>query len=168
MCSDRACRRPAATAIRRAWRSAPVLALLLTATAALAVVGVESEFLGSADIASAASYCWKGGTPAPNAEMERIIRAAVDKQLVSRGYRPTECEAELMVAAHTLKDDSFPAGLIRIEVSMASTGAPTGKVVWRGTAQGMVAEDKLKARRRIAGSAIKKMFKPFPKSRTTH
>ena len=119
--------------MRRARGSALVLALLaLTATAAGAIV-VESEFVGGADIAGAATYCWKEGRRAPDGEVERAIRAEVDKQLASRGYRARECEAELHVAARTVKDDSFPGGSMRIEVSMASTG----EVAWRGKATGV-------------------------------
>ena len=148
--------------MRRACGSALVLALMaLTATAAGAIF-VESEFVGGADIASAAAYCWKEGQRAPNGEVERAIRAEVDRQLASRGYRATECEAELHVAAYTVKDDSFPGGLMRIEVSMASTGV----VAWRGKATGVVAVKKLKKRQRAATSAIKRMFKPFPESRS--
>ncbi len=169
MGSDPANRRPAGARMHRAWRSAPgvwlPVLLALTATSARAVV-VESEFLGGADIASAAAYCWTKGRPAPNGEMERAIRAEVDKQLASRGYRgyrTTECEAELQVAAYTVKDDFFPGGVLRIEVSMASTG----KVAWRGKATGVVVANKPKKRQRVATSAIKKMFKPFPKSRSS-
>ncbi len=138
------------------------LGLLLACSTAAHAILVESQFVGGGDVAGASTYCWKEGAPVPTPEVERTIHAAVDKWMTAKGYRLTECEAELYVVANSKKDESFPGGEVKIEISMAGSD----RVTWRGTATGVVVANKIKKRQQMANLAIKKMFKQFPRARS--
>ncbi len=96
----------------------------------------------------------------PNQEVERAARETIEKEMSAKGYTRVDGEADCQVAIHAKKDEWFGGGLFKIEV----LDGKTGKVVWRGKAEGAVTVRASK-RKKLAQRTVKKMFKKFPDSK---
>ena len=138
-----------------------ILALAVLVTTQALALWVDVEFVGSFDIAAMSNYNWDKGTPAPNREVELALRQSVDAQLAKKGYTKTDGPADFLVAIHVVKDDSFSAGVIRIEAYERETH----DTMWRGKAEGVVSTQSTGKRKTLASRTVNKMFKKFPDKR---
>ena len=98
----------------------------------------------------------------PNQEVERAARETIEKEMSAKGYTRVDGEADCQIAIHARKDEWFDGGLLKIEV----LDGTTGKVVWRGKAEGTVNVQGTGKRQKLAQRTVKKMFKKFPDKRT--
>ena len=134
-----------------------LLLLGLTAAVARAEVKVEAKFFG-VDFSDAKTYSWKPGVPAPNFEIERAIRQAVEKQLAAKGLQKVDGEADCYVVTTAVRERYFPVGLLRVSVLEGSTAS----LAWQGMATGVLTTEKLKKRQKRVARVVKKMFQQFP------
>ena len=119
---------------------------------------ISTEFFRSVDFSRFATYSWKEGLPAPNREVEEAIRHAVDEQMSARGFRRVDGQADLRVVSRAARDQFFPAGVLRIEISVRGSD----ELAWRGLAyEALPISDTPKKRQKLAGKAVKKLFKGF-------
>jgi hypothetical protein len=153
--------------VRRSATRITLLSPLSVVIAALAFAApapamfVDVQFLGGVDIASYESWAWGEGSPLPNQEVERAIRATVEGLMEAKGYAKVDAEADFTMVIHAKADEWFDGGLVKIE---AVDGA-TGKTVWRGKAEGAVEVKSISKRKSLATRTVKKMFKKFPARR---
>ena len=147
--------------MRRLHFIAVTLTLVVLVASQAVAMWVDVEFVGSFDIGAMSTYAWDKGTPAPNREIELALRAAVDDQLASKGYRKVDEDADFLIAIHVVKDDSFSAGVIRVE----AYDWASHDIMWRGKAEGVVSTQSTGKRKTLANRTVKKMFKKFPDKR---
>lgn len=137
-----------------------VALVLLSTTPALAMF-VDVQFIGSADIAGLETWSWGEGSPLPNQEVERTVRATVDELMLAKGYRKVDGAADMHLSIHAKADEWFDGGLVKIE---AYEGA-TAKLMWRGKAEGTINVESTAKRQKMAVRTVKQMFKKFPDKR---
>lgn len=148
------------------WK-APTQTVFISIVLAVALVGpakgmfVDVQFIGGVDIAAFESWNWGEGSPMANQEVERAVRATVEQLMATKGYAKTDGDVDCYITLHTKADEWFDGGLFKIEAVDGSTG----KVVWRGKAEGAVNVQSTAKRQKLARRYVKKMFKKFPKKR---
>ena len=136
-----------------------ILSVLLVTPATAMFIDVQ--FIGGVDIAAFATWSWGEGSAMPNQEVERAARATIVEQMTAKGYRQVEENPDCYIMLHTKTDEWFDGGLFKIEAVDSSSG----KVVWRGKAEGAVNVQSTAKRQKLAQRYIKKMFKKFPAKR---
>jgi hypothetical protein len=148
---------------RKAMRSLPrVAAMFLLLAAPATAMFIDVQFIGGVDIAAYATWAWGQGEPLPNQEVERAARATVEELMAAKGYVKPDGKADCYLTFHAKADEWFDGGLFKIE----AVDGRTGKVVWRGKAEGTVNVQSTAKRQKLAVRAVKKMFKKFPERRT--
>jgi len=134
--------------------------------------------------ASAVSSEEDGETKSQNSKLAPLIESTVDAQLIDKGLRRDTDNPDLLVrhlggAANTIdvtgygysygesysgwQGDSiglYPYKEGSLVLDLIDT--KTGKLVWRGTAQGTVVSSTAKQDRKMVVNAIKKMFENYP------
>lgn len=80
----------------------------------------------------------------------------------AKGYVKVEGEADCYLTFQAKADEWFDGGLFKIE----ALEGRTGKVVWRGKAEGAVNVQSTAKRQKLAQRVVKKMFKKFPARRS--
>jgi len=156
-----------------------VLGLALCASVATAA-GVKVDYDKHTDFTRYKTWSWrKGGTPAPNPVTDKRLREAVETRLAGRGLTRVEQGGDLEVVYHAAgenkigteslgyKEPEFQTEAKRITyvrvgtVLMDMIDASTGKVVWRGEAEG-VANPVYKDILTKVDSSVEKLFEHFP------
>lgn len=122
---------------------------------------VDVQLIGGVDIAAYSTWAWGEGTPMPNQEVERSVRATIEKEMSAKGYVRVDGEADCEVAIEVKKDEWFDGGFFKIEIS----DGKTREVVWRGKAEGAVNVQGTAKRQKLAQRTVKKMFKHLPAAR---
>lgn len=145
---------------RRITRRSLMVALWLTTSASAMFIDVQ--FIGGTDIAAYVTWNWGEGTPLPNQEVERAARETIESQMSAKGYRKVDGPADCHIAIHAKKDEWFDGGLFKIE----ALDGETGKVVWRGKAEGAINVQSTGKRQKLVQRTVKKMFKKLPDKRT--
>ncbi len=126
-----------------------------------AAMFIDVQFIGGVDIAAFETWSWGEGSPMANQEVERAARATIEQQMTAKGYTKVDGKADCHIVLHTKADEWFDGGLFKIEALEGSTG----KVVWRGKAEGAVNVQSTPKRQKLAARTVKKMFKKFPAKR---
>ena len=137
-------------------------ALFLAAAAPGVGLFIDVQFIGGVDIAAYATWAWGQGEPLPNQEVERAARVTVEGLMAAKGYVRSDGEADCYLTFQAQADEWFDGGLFKIE----AVDGRTGKVVWRGKAEGAVNVQSPAKRQKLAQRTVKKMFKKFPQRRT--
>lgn len=136
-----------------------VVALMLPASADALFVDVQ--YLGGVDIAAFETWGWGEGSPLPNQEVERGVRATIEGLMAAKGYVKVDGEADCYIGVHAKADEWFDGGLLKVE----AVDGETGKAVWRGKAEGAVEVKSIAKRQSLAKRTVKRMFKKFPERR---
>jgi hypothetical protein len=123
---------------------------------------IDVQFVGGADIAGYSTWSFAEGTPLPSQEVERATREMIESQMSAKGYTRVDGKADCHIAIHAKKDEWFDGGLFKIEV----LDGESGKVVWRGKAEGAINVQSTGKRQKLAQRTVKKMFKKLPDKRT--
>ena len=74
---------------------------LLAATQNVAVGKVDSSFDKKVDFAALRTYTWSGGTHADTPATHKMIVAAVDAEMASRGFKQVPTGADVTLAYYT-------------------------------------------------------------------
>ena len=138
--------------------SAVAIALLVAPAMAMFI---DVQFIGGVDIAAFQTWSFGDGSPLPNQEVERAARATIEEQMTAKGYTQVEGQADCLITIHGQADEWFDGGLFKIE----ALDGETGKVVWRGKAEGAINVQNTGKRQKLAQRTVKKMFKKFPPRR---
>lgn len=146
---------------RRSVTGLTILTLLLSATAPAVAMFIDVQFIGGADISGFRTWGFGEGTPLPNQEVERATRATIEEQMAAKGYTKVESGADCLITIHAKADEWFDGGLFKIE----AIDGKTGKIVWRGKAEGAINVQNTGKRQKLAQRTVKKMFKKFPPRR---
>jgi hypothetical protein len=151
--------------------------LLCAATAGAADVKVDYD--SHADFTRYKTWSWRAGTPAPNPVADKRLREAIESRLAARGLQRVASGGDLDVVYHAAakdeitveklgyKEPEFETEATRVRAVRVGTllldmiDAGSGKVVWRGQAQG-VADPALHDITRMIDEAIDKLFEHFP------
>jgi hypothetical protein len=136
--------------------------MMVVATGATTAMFIDVQFIGGVHIAAYATWAWGQGEPLPNQEIERAARATVEELMAAKGYLKSDGKADCYLTFHAKADEWFDGGLFKIE----AVDGRTGKVVWRGKAEGAVNVQDTAKRQKLAVRTVKKMFKKFPERRT--
>jgi hypothetical protein len=126
-----------------------------------AALFIDVQFLGGVDIAAFETWSWGEGSPLPNQEVERGVRATIEGLMAAKGYVKVDGKADCYIAIHAKADEWFDGGLLKVE----AVDGETGKAVWRGKAEGAVEVKSIGKRQAMAQRTVKKMFKKFPERR---
>lgn len=137
-----------------------VAAIALLVAPAMAMF-IDVQFIGGVDIAVFRTWSFGEGSPLPNQEVERAVRATIVEQMTAKGYSKVEGQADCLITIHGQADEWFDGGLFKIE----ALDGKTGKTVWRGKAEGAVNVKSTSKRQSLAQRTVKKMFKKFPPRR---
>jgi len=156
-----------------------LLGLVLAAAAAAASDSVSVDYDKQADFTRYKTWSWGKGTPAPNPISDKRLRQAVETRLTARGLQRVEEKGDLEVVYHAASDSQigletlgykepdFQTEATRVTyvrvgtVLMDIIDASSGKVVWRGQAQGVANPAYKDIERKIDG-AVEKLFEKFP------
>jgi len=138
---------------------ASVWALLMAAPSEAMFIDVQ--FIGGVDIAAFETWNWGEGSPLPNQEVERAARSTIEELMAAKGYAKVDGTADCLITVHAKSDEWFDGGLFKIE----ALDGKTGKVAWRGKAEGAVNVQSTGKRQKLAERTIKKMFRKFPDRR---
>ena len=136
-------------------------ALTLLAVSPATAMFVDVQFIGGVDIAAFRTWSWGQGSPLPHHEVEQAARATIEELMTAKGYTRVDRGADCLLTVHAEADEWFDGGLFKIE----AVDAGTGKVVWRGKAEGAVNVQSTAKRQKLAQRVVKKMFKKFPQRR---
>ncbi len=160
--------------------TAIVLAALLLVTAASAAK-IESDADPQADFSSYATFAWGEGREAAEPDAQRWLTGLVRNALTSRGLRPVESDADLIVATYTLVERhtleeladeatwDFWTGISDMRAGEVGGGTvvidlidrTTERIVWRGLASASVTDNRPKTRKK-AEKALDQLFRLLP------
>jgi len=168
----------------------PLLALLLVIPAPAQKITTDYEH--GATFSDYHTYAWTEGTPVKDQLMDQRICSSVHKQLASKGYRKVSDpeEADIVVAYNAAVDqqvqfnaigmggwgygwgmgsqmaattlNTIPIGVLDVRIG----DNRTHKIVWRGTASGILNSKSGKISRQIK-EATTKMFSRYPPKKMT-
>jgi hypothetical protein len=141
--------------------SAACVGLLSLMAGPVGAMFIDVQFIGGVDIAGYRTWSFGEGSPLPNQEVERTVRATIESQMTGKGYTRVEGKADCLIAVHAKADEWFQGGLLKIE----AVDGETGKVVWRGKAEGAINVQSTGKRQKLAQRTVKKMFNKFPARR---
>lgn len=129
-----------------------VLALLLAACVSTQVeADVEVSWDESVSFAYLRKFAWVEGTPPEDETLQRRIEAAIQRELIVKGFRKDSEDPDFHITTH-FEGESVTVEMLDLD---------TGEVFWRGVGTGAVPEKEKKLEYRI-NKAAAKMFKKFP------
>ena len=96
-------------------------------------------------------FAWTEGTPPEDESLIRRVEAAIQRELIVKGFRKDEEDPDFLIATH-FEGDSVAVEMLDLN---------TGEVFWRGVGTGAVPEKEKKLEYKI-NKAAAKMFKKFP------
>jgi hypothetical protein len=158
------------------------IALLMILAAPAAMAGIDVDYDESADFGKYRTYAWAEGTPAPLPATEKMIVAAIERELQAQGLRPAAgADADLYVISVTFADTtggvtggyyyshSYHVGVVTSDVRVVTTGtlmidlvdARENRIVWRAMAREIVKENRAKLGKKI-DKVVGKMFRKYP------
>jgi hypothetical protein len=168
----------------------PLLALLLVTP--VTAQKITTDYEHGASFSDYHTYAWTDGTPVQDQLMDQGIRSNIDKQLSSKGYRKVSDleQADILVAYNAALDqptqfnivgiagwsngwgvgsqmaaptlNTIPIGVLDVRIG----DNRTHKIVWRGTATGILNSKSGKISRQIK-DATTKMFARYPPKKMT-
>ena len=125
------------------------------------------------------TFNWKPGTPATRPEVNKMIIAEIEKQLIAKGFTKTDKAPDLFVTYHGSTETEVKADQAGYSVGewgdqkkkhepvkvgtlvVDLVGSAKNALVWRATAQDTVKTDLAKMQTTIT-KAVAKMFADFP------
>jgi hypothetical protein len=161
---------------------APPAALALLALALAGAAGaaeIKVDYDAHTDFSRYKTWSWRRGTPAPNPVSDKRLREAIEARLAARGLQRKDAGGDLDVVYHAAaenqisvdklgyKEPEFETEATRVRYVRVGTvlldmiDAGSGKVVWRGQAQGAANPAYHDISRKI-DEAIDKLFQHFP------
>jgi hypothetical protein len=157
-----------------------LVGLALWAAAAAASAGdVKVDYDKQADFTRFKTWSWRKGTPAPNPLADKRLREAIETRLGARGLKRADQGGDLEVVYHAAgdsrigteklgyKEPDFKTEAKRVTYVRVGTvlvdmiDTSSGKVVWRGEAEGVANPDYKDISAKIDG-AVEKLFADFP------
>jgi hypothetical protein len=148
--------------------------------AAAGAAEVQVDYDTHTDFSRYKTWSWReGGTPAPNPVADKRLHEAIETRLQARGLQRVDHSGDLQVIYHAAgenqigveklgyKEPEFETEATRVTYVRVGTvlldmiDASTGKVVWRGQAQGAANPNYKDITLKIDG-AIEKLFQHFP------
>jgi hypothetical protein len=147
--------------------------------AAPAASQVKVDYDKKADFARYKTWAWRTGTPAPNAAADKKLREAIEARLAAKGLKRVEGKGDLEVVYHAAgenristeklgyKEPEFQTEAKRVTyvrvgtVMLDMVDASTGKVVWRGEAEGVANPVYTEIIPKI-DAAVEQLFAQFP------
>ena len=154
------------------------LGLALWAAAAPAAQ-IKVDYDSQADFSKYKTWSWRTGTPAPNPVSDKQLRAGIEARLAAHGLTRVDSGGNLEVVYHAAgenqisteklgyKEPTFQTEAARVHyvrsgsVLLDMIDAGTGKVVWRGQAQGVANPTYTDVGKKI-DEAMDKLFERFP------
>jgi hypothetical protein len=153
----------------------------LKAAAATPAAGtdVKVDYDPHADFTRFKTWSWRKGTPAPNPAADQRLREDIETRLAARGLKRVDQGGDLEVVYHAAgenrigveklgyKEPDFETEAKRVTyvrvgtVLMDMIEASSGRVVWRGQAQG-IANPAYKDVVSKIDAAVDKLFEQFP------
>lgn len=160
-----------------------IVAVALLTTCSLATAGfkVKVEKDPEADFAVYKTYAWQKGLNAAYENIQRVIEKNVERELTQVELaKADKDQADLYVVSYTLgeqlqgtlggfyRQPDWAWGIITVENRLITKGTlvvdlvdvKENKVVWRGVAQGNVANTEQAVR--VIEQVTKKMFRKYP------
>jgi hypothetical protein len=162
--------------------SAAALLGLALCAAPCGAAEVKVSYDTQADFSQYKTWSWRKGTPWPNLVAEKQLREGIEAKLEAAGLQRKDSGGDLQVTHHAAADHRIGVKALGYEqpdfeiestrVSYVVVGtvlvdmidAGTGKVVWRGRAQGVANPAPRDVERRIS-EAIAQLFEHFPPAR---
>ena len=164
-----------------------LIGLMLTLSAVHLQAAVAVQVAKTVDFTQFKTFAWRQGTPAANPATEKIIREAIQKQLLAKGLTRVDSDADLLVSTHArqaseLREDVDILGVQQHWPGDSESGGVSGDSlreidvgtlvvdmfdgntrlnIWRGTATRTLAESPKTAQKQIDKS-VRKMFESFP------
>jgi hypothetical protein len=164
-----------------------LVGLVLTLLAVDLHAAVAVQVAKTVDFTQFKTFAWRQGTPAANSATEKMIREAIQKQLLAKGLTRVDSDADLLVSTHArqgseMREDVDILGLpLRLAGDSEIDGTSgdylrevdVGTLVvdmldgnnrlniWRGTATRTLSNSPKAAQKQI-DKAVKKMFESFP------
>ena len=132
-------------------RLLPSLLLVLVFFTPIARADVEVTYDKSVNFSYIRSFDWTEGTPPEDPLMQKRIEAAIQRELIVKGFRKDDEEPDFLIAIH------FDGDSVRVEM----LDLESGEVFWQGIGTGAVPENEAKLERKI-NKAAAKMFRKFP------
>ena len=132
-------------------RTLPRLPLMLLLFASVATADVEVTYDESVNFSYFRSFDWTEGTPPEDPLMQKRIEAAIQRELIVKGFRKDDEEPDFLIAIH-FEGDSVIIEMLDLE---------SREVFWQGVGTGAVPEKEAKLERKI-NKAAAKMFRKFP------
>jgi hypothetical protein len=140
---------------------------------------VKVDYDAHTDFSRYKMWSWRAGTPAPNPVADKRLREDIEAKLTARGLKKVESGGDLEVVYHAAgkdevsveklgyKEPEFETEASRVRLVRVGTvmvdmiDTASGKVVWRGQAQGVANPEYHDVTRKI-GEAVDKLFEHFP------
>ena len=75
---------------------------------------IDVQFIGGVDIAGYRTWSFDEGSPLPNQEVERTVRATIESQMTAKGYSRVEGKADCLIAGGSVVTPrtQVPAGTL--------------------------------------------------------
>jgi hypothetical protein len=127
------------------------LSLALSLFASMAICDVEVTYDESVNFEYLRKFSWAEGTPSEDESLQRRIEAAIQRELIVKGFRKDDEDPDFLIATH------FEGDSVIIEMVDLESQEP----FWRGVGTGAVPKKEKKLEYRI-NKATAKMFKKFP------
>ncbi len=134
----------------RATKTIGVL-LALFHCASMAISDVEVTYDESVNFAYLRKFAWTEGTRSEDESLQRRIEAAIQRELIVKGFRKDEGDPDFLIATH-FEGDSVIVEMVDLE---------SQEPFWRGVGTGAVPKKEKKLEYKI-NKATAKMFKKFP------
>jgi hypothetical protein len=157
-----------------------IVLFLFTVSATISLAQtVDTEFDPRIHFPYLKSFSWKKGTPATRPEVDKMIVAEVEKQLISKGLKKTDTKPDVFVAYYgstkeavktdqggysvgewgdaKKKHEAVKVGTLVVDL----IGSAKNALVWRGTAEDTVSDDLAKMQTTIS-RVVGEMFKDYP------
>jgi len=164
-----------------------VLLLALLLVTPLTAQKITTDYEHGASFSDYHTYAWTEGTPVKDKLMDQHIRSSIDQQLASKGYSKVSNpeQADILITYNAAVDQLTPCNAVGIDCwsygwGMGSQTAAstlnslhsgvldvrigdnrTHKIVWRGTATGILNSKSGNISRQIK-DATTKMFSRYP------
>lgn len=168
-----------------------VLSLAILLVTPATAQRITTDYDHGATFSDYHTYAWTSGTPVKDPLMDQRICSSIDKQLASKGYRKVADpeQADILVAYNAAVDqqtqfntvgmggwgygwgmgsqmatttlNTIPVGVLDVRIG----DNRTHKIVWRGTASGILSDKSSRITQQIK-EATAKMFSRYPPKRT--
>jgi hypothetical protein len=147
--------------------------------AAAATTQIKVDYDSTADFSKYKTWSWRAGTPAQNPVADKQVRQDVEARLAAHGLTRVDSGGTLDVTYHAAgenqisteklgyKEPEFQTEATRVKYVRAGSilldmiDTATGKVVWRGQAQGVANPTYTDIQKKI-DAAMDKLFEHFP------